>query len=133
MSQVALVDYLVLGQGSGPHLVAAECTRCSARYFDRRSACASCGGLDFRSVAVPTEGVLRTFTIVRFAAAGVEVPFVAGVVDCGGTSVKGNVVNTPPDPEHVTLGMRVRLTTVPVGTDADGVEAVGYGFEPAQD
>ena len=31
----------------------------------------------------------------------------------------------------MTLGMPVRLTTVPIGTDAAGVEAVGYGFEPA--
>ncbi|MGY1770714.1 Zn-ribbon domain-containing OB-fold protein [Blastococcus sp. SYSU D00813] len=128
MPRVPLVDYLVLD--GGPRLVAAECTDCGARFFDRRSACASCGGLDFRSADVPTEGVLKTFTIVSFAAKGVDVPFVAGVVDCGGTSVKGNVVNTPPDPERVTLGMRLRLTTVPVGVDADGVEAVGYGFEP---
>jgi uncharacterized OB-fold protein len=128
MQRVPLVDYLALD--GEPHLVAAECTQCGARYFDRRSACAQCSGLEFRPVDVPTEGVLRTFTIVSFAAEGVEVPFVAGVVDCGGTSVKGNVVNTPADPQHVSLGMRVRLTTVPVGTDADGVEAVGYGFEP---
>ena len=128
MQRVPLVDYLALD--GEPHLVAAECTQCGARYFDRRSACAQCSGLEFRPVDVPTEGVLRTFTIVSFAAEGVEVPFVAGVVDCGGISVKGNVVNTPADPQHVSLGMRLRLTTVPVGTDADGVEAVGYGFEP---
>jgi uncharacterized OB-fold protein len=128
MQRVPLVDYLVLD--GEPHLVAHECTTCGARYFDRRSACASCSGQEFRTVDVPTEGVLTTFTIVSFAAEGVDVPFVAGVVDCDGTSVKGNVVNTPPDPEHVTLGMRVRLTTVPVGTDSTGVEAVGYGFEP---
>ncbi len=76
------------------------------------------------------KGTLRSFTIVAFAAEGVEVPFVAGVVDCGGTLVRGNVVNTPPDPEHVRLGMPVQFTTVPIGTDAAGVEAVGYGFEP---
>jgi hypothetical protein len=28
--------------------------------------------------------------------------------------------------------MKVRLTTVPVGTDSAGVEAVGYGFEPVE-
>jgi uncharacterized OB-fold protein len=123
-----LVDYLVLDDK--PHLVAAECTSCGARYFDRRSACASCSGQEFQPVDVATDGVLRTFSIVQFAAEGVDVPFVAGVVDCDGTSVRGNVVNTPPDAEHVTLGMRLRLTTVPVGTDTAGVEAVGYGFEP---
>jgi uncharacterized OB-fold protein len=58
------------------------------------------------------------------------VPFVAGVVDCDGTSVRSNIVNVAPDPEYVRTGMGVRLTTVPVGTDENGVDAVGYGFEP---
>ena len=127
--QVPLVDYLVLD--GEPHLRAHECTACGARFFDRRNACASCGATEFRDVDVPREGTLRTFTIVSFAAPGVPVPFVAGIVDCGGTSVRGNVVNIEPDPENVTLGMKVRLTTFPLGTDAAGTEAIGYGFEPA--
>ncbi len=128
MDRIPLVDYLILDDD--PHLIAHECTNCGARYFDRRSACAGCSQQSFRDVAVERTGTLRTFTIVSFAAEGVQVPFVAGVVDCDGTSVRANVVNVPPDPEHVTLGMKVRLTTVPIGSDASGVEAVGYGFEP---
>jgi uncharacterized OB-fold protein len=129
VDRVPLVDYLVLDED--PYLVAHECVNCGARYFDRRSACANCSGRDFRDVELPRSGTLRTFTIVSFAAEGIQVPFVAGVVDCGGTSVRANIVNVPPDPAHVTSGMKVRLTTVPVGTDESGVEAVGYGFEPA--
>ncbi len=79
----------------------------------------------------PTEGELRTFTIVAFAAPGVEVPFVSGVIDCDGTSVRGNLRNVEPDAEHVTTGMKVRLTTYSLGTDDNGVEAIGFGFEPA--
>ena len=127
-TQIPFVDYLELGEH--PHLVARECTGCGARYFDRRNACASCFGTDFGSVAIATDGVLRAFTIVTFAAPGVDVPFVAGVIDCDGTSVRGNIVNCPPDPDHVHLGMAVRLTTWVVGTDSAGVEAVNYGFEP---
>jgi uncharacterized OB-fold protein len=126
--QIPLVDYLVLGDD--PHLVAHECSGCGARFFDRRNACASCGGTEFSTVRVATEGELRAFTIVSFAAPGVPVPFVAGVIDCDGTSVRGNVVNVEPDPDHVHAGMKVRLTTVPVGTDSAGTEAVGFGFEP---
>jgi uncharacterized OB-fold protein len=129
--QIPLVDYLVLGDE--PHLVAQECTACGARFFDRRNACAACGATGFASTRVATEGELRAFTIVSFAAPGVPVPFVAGVVDCGGTSVRGNVVNVDPDPDHVHTGMKLRLTTVPVGTDAAGTEAVGFGFEPVGD
>ena len=124
-----LVAYLELGDQ--PHLVANECTACGARFFDRRNACASCEADTFRKVAVPTEGEVRAFTVVAFAAPGIPTPFVAAVVDCGGTSVRGNIVNVEPDPEHVTLGMKVRLTTFPIGTDKSGVEAIGFGFEPA--
>ena len=128
--QIPLVDYLVLGDH--PHLVAHECTSCGAKFFDRRNACASCFGTEFKPVDVPTEGELRAFTIVSMAAPGIQTPFVASVVDCGGTSVRGNVINTPPDPEHVTLGMKVRLATYSLGTDDDGTEAIGFGFEPLE-
>lgn len=127
--RVPLVNYLVLGDD--PHLVAHECTSCQARYFDRRNACASCFGTDFQTVDIPNEGVLTSFTIVAFAAPGVDVPFVAGVIDCGGTSVRGNVINTDPDPDHVSLGMNVRLATYTIGTDDNGTEAIGFGYEPA--
>jgi uncharacterized protein len=126
--QVPLVDYLVLGDN--PHLQANECASCAARFFDRRNACASCGGTDFTKVAVDREGEVRSFSIVAFAAPGVEVPFAPALVDCGGTSVSGNIVNTPADPEHVRLGMKVRLATFVIGTDSAGVDAVGFGFEP---
>jgi len=129
-SQIPIVDYLVLDDGA-PHLVAHECTNCGAHFFDRRNACANCSGTEFRAVDVPTDGVLRTFTIVTFAAPGIPVPFVAGVVDCGGTSVRANIVNVDADPEHVTLGMKVRLAMFSLGTDESGTEAVGFGFEPA--
>jgi uncharacterized OB-fold protein len=126
--QIPLVDYLVLGEN--PHLVAHECTSCGARFFDRRNACASCGGTGFKSVDVPTTGEVRAFTIVSHAAPGIPVPFVASVVDCEGTSVRANLINVPPDPDHVTLGMKVRLATAVIGSDDDGTEAVGFGFEP---
>jgi uncharacterized OB-fold protein len=126
--QIPLVDYLVLGDD--PHLKAHECTSCGARFFDRRNACASCENTEFKDVAIATTGELRAFTIVSLAAPGIPVPFVAGVIDCDGTSVSGNVINTEPDPDHVTLGMKVKLATYPIGTDDDGTEAIAFGFEP---
>ncbi len=128
--QIPIVDYLVLTEGD-PHLVANQCTGCGARYFDRRNACAGCFGTDFAKVSIATDGVLRSFTIVAFAAPGVVVPFIAGVIDCDSTSVRANVINCQPDPEHVLLGMPVRLATYSMGADTNGTEAIGFGFEPA--
>ncbi|MDT5025957.1 MAG: uncharacterized protein QOE61_2383, partial [Micromonosporaceae bacterium] len=84
--RIPLVDYLVLDDDQ-PHLVAQECTNCSARFFDRRNACASCFAAEFTAVPIATEGTVRAFTIVAFAAPGVPTPFVAAVVDCAGTQV----------------------------------------------
>jgi uncharacterized OB-fold protein len=129
MTQVPHVNYLVLGDN--PHLVANECTSCGARFFDRRNACASCFATDFRQVDVPTEGEVVSFTIVTFASPGVPVPFVAAIVRCGNTSVRGNIINCDPTPEKVSLGMKVKLATYSLGTDDNGTEAIGFGFEPA--
>jgi len=129
ITQVPLVDYLVLGDS--PHLTANECTKCGARYFDRRNVCASCFATDFKKVAIANEGIVRSFTIVTFAAPGVPVPFVAAIIDCAGTSVRGNLANVEATPEKVTLGMKVKLTTYSLGADDNGLEAIGFGYEPA--
>jgi len=128
-NQIPLVDYLVLGDE--PHLVASECTACGARFFDRRNACASCSGTEFRKVSIGNEGELVAFTIVTFAAPGVPVPFVAGIVDCDGTTTRGNIINVEPSPENIKTGMKVKLATYVLGTDEAGTEAIGFGYEPA--
>jgi uncharacterized protein len=128
--QIPLVDYLVL-DGGDPHLIAQECTNCGARFFDRRNACAGCFATEFKTVPVATEGTVRAFTIVTFAAPGIPTPFVASVVDCDGTRVRANLVNVEPDPAQIRDGMQVRLATYAIGTDSEGTEAIGFGFEPA--
>jgi uncharacterized OB-fold protein len=127
--QIPLVDYLVLGDT--PHLVAHQCTSCGATYFDRRNACAGCFGTDFKQIDVATDGTVSTFTIVAMAAPGIPVPFVSAVIDCDGIPVRGNVINVEPDPDHVSLGMKVRLATYSLGEDDHGTEAIGFGFEPS--
>jgi uncharacterized protein len=129
VTQIPHVSYLQLGDK--PHLVANQCTACGARFFDRRNACASCSGTEFSPVDIATEGTVRSFTIVTFAAPGVPVPFVAAIIDCAGTSVRANLVNVEPSPDHVKLGMKVRLALTSLGADDSGVEAIGFGFEPA--
>ena len=129
--QIPMVDYLVL-DGGEPHLAARECASCGARFFDRRNACAKCFGAEFTTVPIATEGTVRAFTIVTFAAPGIPTPFVAAVVDCDGTQVRTNLTNIEPDPEHVRSGMKVRLATYSLGEDSEGTEAVGFAFEPLE-
>ncbi|HTZ92471.1 MAG TPA: OB-fold domain-containing protein [Streptosporangiaceae bacterium] len=128
--QVPYVGYLTLGDD--PYLVANECESCGSLFFDRRNACANCGRREFRSRRLANEGVLRAFTIVHRATPDVTVPYVSGIVDLdGGGVVKANIVGIDPQPASVALGMKVRLTTFPIGTDSEGTEAVSFGYQPA--
>lgn len=127
-ARIPIVEYLALEPE--PHLVATTCTSCGAHFFDRRNACAACFGTDFGRTPVATEGTLRTFTIVAYAAPGIPVPFASGVIDCDGISVRGNIINVEPTPENIATGMRLRLATTSLGTDDNGTEAIGFGFEP---
>ena len=122
--RIPFVDYLILD--NTPYLQAQECLSCGARYFDRRNACASCFEDQFRSVAIDQEGIVTSFSIVQMG----PIPYVSAVVDCGGTSVKCTIMNVEPSPEHVTLGMQVKLMTYSMGEDSEGTEAIAFGFEP---
>jgi uncharacterized OB-fold protein len=101
-------------------------------FFDRRNACASCGGRTFASERVPSTGVVRAFTIVHRAAPGVPAPFASAVVGLdNGAKVKANIVGVDPTPEKISLGMKVKLATFVAGTDSQGTEAIAFGFAPA--
>jgi uncharacterized OB-fold protein len=128
--QVPIVGYLAIDDGP-PHLVAWEAVDSGALYFDRRNADANRGGTEFKRRKLANTGKLRSFTIVHRTVPGVPAPYVSALVDLdGGGSVKSNLVNIPPDPEHVKLGMPLRMTTFVAGTDDDGTEAVAFAFEP---
>ena len=127
--QIPMVEYLVLGDE--PHLEANECTACGARFFDRRNACASCSGREFTKAAIATEGEVRAFTIVTPWMPGTDALRARRSSTAAAPACAANIINTQPDPEHVTLGMKVKLTTFSIGADTTGTEAINYGFEPA--
>ena len=129
-ARIPLVDYLELGEE--PRLVAKACDGCGALYFDRRNACARCGGTAFGPKPLGTSGTVRTFTIVKRAAPGVPAPYISAVVDLdGGGVVKANLLEIEPEPDKVPPGLPVRLTTFTAATDDDGTEAIAFGFVPA--
>ena len=127
--QIPLVDYLELGDD--PHLVANECTSCGARFFDRRNACAACEATEFKKVArSPRPARCGRSPSSRSPRRGSPCPTWPPSSTARAPACRANLINVTPDPEHVTLGMKVRLATEVIGTDDNGTEAVGFGFEP---
>jgi uncharacterized OB-fold protein len=131
-ARVPVVEYLALDPE--PHLVAQECTSCGARFYGRRNACAACGHTEFEAKPAPGTGTLESFTIVHRGAPKKIGPFVAAVVRLDDNSyIKANLLGVAPEPEAITLGAPVQMTTFVAGTDDDGNEAVSFGYTPAQE
>lgn len=122
---IPAVDYLVLGDD--PHLLARECQKCQALYFDRRNACARCSATAFSTRRLSNEGTVRAYTVVeRGAKSG---PFTSVVVELvGGGVVKANLIGVT-DPARIHPDSKVRLRTFDAGTDDDGTVAVAFGYE----
>jgi hypothetical protein len=130
-SPIPLVDGVFKIVDGRPVLLVSRCSSCNERSFPPRDRCAACSCDDVHTEEASQSGELYTWTVVRELGGHREgfVPYVVGQVDlAGGPRVMG-VINC--DPDAPTIGMPVELCLVPQGTDDDGNERVGYGFEPA--
>jgi uncharacterized OB-fold protein len=109
---------------------AAECAKCAKVFFPPRLVCSNCRGKEFRSVILPTEGVVETFTIIRVAPSGFtdEAPYAVGIIKLSnGVRVTAQVVDSAP--EEIAIGDPVRLEFRRIRQDGeDGILCYGYKF-----
>jgi len=115
-----------------PCLLGSRCTACGNVTFPARGFCPACRSVDgLEEVTLGTEGVVHSFTVVRQAPPGVEVPYVLAWVDLPGSGVRLMATVSGLEPHHVELGMSVELELTPFGTAGDGAELIGFRFRPA--
>jgi uncharacterized OB-fold protein len=117
-----------------PYLQGSVCKRCDTTFLGPRAVCSKCGARDeMVHKRLSHHGTLYTFTIVHRSFPGVAVPYVSAVVDLeGGGSVKGNLINVPPDTEHIKFGMPVEVVFQDAlgRKDAEGNAYLSYFFQP---
>jgi hypothetical protein len=130
-----IVPYLRLPENEGerPYLFGSKCRQCGAVYLGTRMGCAACLSREpMEEVRFSGQGELYVFTIVHQSAPGIEVPYVAAIVDLPeGASVRATLKGVEPDPAKLKFGMKLRLVTEKAGTDREGAEVIGYKFVPA--
>ncbi len=112
-----------------PRLLGSRCGSCALTMFPPREFCPGCREVgELRRAVLDTRGHLHSFTIVRQAPAGMEVPYVLAWVDlpADGVRVMATVVGV--EPATVELGLPVELELVPFATDDDGGQRMGFRF-----
>ncbi len=119
-------------------LVGGACGDCGATVFPVQDLCPRCSKQSVETVTLPREGTLVAWTTQGFLpgapylgdeTAKTFVPFGVGLVQLGDViRVEGRL--TENDPEKLEFGMRVTLTAVPLGTDAEGHDVLTFAFQP---
>jgi uncharacterized protein len=131
-----VVPFLQTPDDADPYLEGSVCARCGATFLGRRVACGKCGARDqLTRKRLSNRGTLHVYSIVHRSFPGVAVPYVSAVVDLeGGGSIKGNLIDVPPDPGHIHFGMPVEVVyREALGrTDSEGRAYLSYFFRPVQ-
>jgi uncharacterized OB-fold protein len=112
-----------------PRLLGSRCPACRTTAFPARAFCPACravGGLADTELGV--EGRVHSFTVVRQAPPGVDVPYVLAQIDLPADGVRLMATVVGVAPEKVVLDMPVTFELAPFGTAEDGVALLGYRF-----
>ena len=119
-------SYTRLDSEGKPYLQGSRCEACQAVFLGEREHCGRCGARSqMEPMALAQRGRLYNYTIVYRSYPGIKVPFISAIVDLeGGGTVKGNLLEVTPDPQHVHFGMSVRM----VFREAQIASAEGAGY-----
>lgn len=120
---------LELDQEGEWRLIGSRCPSCGAHFFPARDVCSGCLTEDLERVPLRGQGTLYTYTVVRQSTPGFIVPYLLGYVDLPeGVRVLGVLHGLTEN--QARIGMDLTLFTRPAGTDEEGREVIGYGFQP---
>lgn len=102
-------------------LTGGRCTGCGAASWPTKAVCPACGSADIVDEVFPTDGVLESWTRVWTPVAGVEAPYLLGLVRVGPVAVFGHLRAAD---EPAVVPCPVRLVV-----DVDAVPP--FWFEPS--
>lgn len=111
-----------------PRLLGSRCAGCGAAAFPARAFCPACRTGVVEPVELSTSGRVHSFTVVRQAPPGAEVPYTLAWVDLPADEVRLMAQVVGIAPEAVELDMPVDLELTTFGTADDGTELVGFRF-----
>jgi len=113
-------------------LEAGQCEKCGAIWFPPRLVCKQCGNRSFKTIRLPEEGVVKTFTVIRVPPTDFadQTPYAIGVVELSnGVAVQCQIGDCSPD--ELKTGMPVRIEFRKVKEEGEaGIICYGYKAVP---
>ncbi|GAA4879020.1 Zn-ribbon domain-containing OB-fold protein [Actinomycetospora straminea] len=116
-----------------PRLLGSRCGACGTATFPARDVCPACRAEEVAGHELSTRGRIHSFTVVRQAPAGVEVPYVLAWIDLPADDVRLMAQVVGVAPEEVSHGLPVSLELVPFEHDESGAPLMGHRFRVSEE
>ncbi|MBU2649724.1 MAG: OB-fold domain-containing protein [Bacteroidetes bacterium] len=116
-----------------PQLIASLCTKCGDRAFPAKVLCGKCDGTNMDNVLLSNAGLVYSYTVVRQAVPGYQVPGIVAVVkvrEDNHLMILAQIKNC--GIEDVRCGMEVETIIAELFTNMKGEKVIGYAFQPVQ-
>jgi len=117
-----------------PQIIASRCKKCKDIAFPGKERCGKCDGTEMEEVLLSNKGKIYSYTIVRQAIPGYQVPNILGVVKVPEddtlmiiTQIKDCSI------EDVRCGMEVETIIAELYTNMKGQKIIGYAFRPVKE
>lgn len=141
MAPVPIADDLLTWPDGELSLVGGRCADCGAFTFPLRAGCPRCGATAVARTPLNRSGTLWTWTTQgfppkapfrgEFAGTDPFEPWLVGVVELTGQlRVEGLITGCTPD--ELSIGMPMRVVTMPFRTGEDGSEIITFAFAPEE-
>lgn len=116
---------------SKPNLIGSKCNKCGIYLFPSKKICPACFDDAMTEVALNRTGKVYSYTIIRQAPTGFNVPFATAYIDLPeGVRVFAQLDLACWEKGEPRIGQEVELALGPVRTDAQGNQIIGIKFIP---
>ena len=127
-----LAPFIGIDADSRPYLQGVKCAACGETLaIEVRRACPKCAAVGaLEPIRLAERGKLYTYTVVHRSFPGVDVPFVAALVDLDqGGSIKGNLVGVAFDEIRFDMPLSIEFESIAAAGDS-GDRHIRHVFRP---
>ncbi len=104
-----------------------KCLNCGKVHYPKHGRCLQCKHQDFKEVALPSEGTLITYTILKAPPTGIDrSSLILGIVDLGEVRYTGQLEIEPND---IKVGMKLKAVWKKV-REINGKPVSGFAWFP---
>ena len=117
-----------------PRIIASKCTKCGDIALPKKRICGVCDGTELEDVLLSNRGKIYSYTIVRQAIPGYDVPYIVGVIQVPEDEAIPIIAQLREcELDEVKVDMEVEMIVDVLNVNFRGEKVIGYVYRPVKE